>query len=203
MEIRKSAGILTTLALIAVATRFLPHPPNATAIGAFALFAGAYTRNSWSIFLVLIPMVISDMIIGFYSIKILAVVYGSFLLIAIIGRLLQKNKSFENITLAAISGSVLFYLTTNYAVWMFGTLYPKTGNGLLASYLMALPFLGNMLLGDLVWSMAFIKGYELLQKKIPILEHFKKKSAIGWSASGGKRSESVAVLQVAHYYEKQ
>ncbi|OGY59199.1 MAG: hypothetical protein A3H06_01150 [Candidatus Colwellbacteria bacterium RIFCSPLOWO2_12_FULL_44_13] len=203
MEVRKSAGILTTLALIAVATRFLPHPPNATAIGAFALFAGAYTRNSWSIFLVLIPMVISDMIIGFYSIKILAVVYGSFLLIAIIGRFLKENKSFENITLAAISGSVLFYLTTNYAVWMFGTLYPKTTDGLAASYFMALPFLGNMLLGDLVWSLAFIKGYELLQKKIPILEHFKKKPAISWFALGGKRSEIVEILQSINLFSKQ
>jgi hypothetical protein len=51
-----------------------------------------------------------------------------------------------------LSSSLLFFVTTNFAVWAFSGIYPNDLGGLVRCYVAALPFLQNTLTGDIVWS---------------------------------------------------
>ena len=44
-----------------------------------------------------------------------------------------------------------FLRSTNFAVWMSGTMYPLTLEGLILCYTMAIPFFGNTLAGTLFY----------------------------------------------------
>src|SRR3989304_3347283 len=116
----------------AVGLRLLPHIPNFTPIGAMALFGGAYLDKRLAILLPLSAMLLSDLFIGFYSPVVMLSVYGSFVLIGLIGMWLRGGKSPKNILLASISSSVLFFLITNFAVWAAGS-YSRGLDGLLAN----------------------------------------------------------------------
>jgi len=133
-------------------------------MAALALFAGMYASrvSKWYLLAPLGAMLASDLFVGFYEWQTMAVVYGSFFAIGLIGLLVRKYKNAGMITLGALSGSILFYLTTNFAVWAFSGMYEQTFQGLMFSYYMALPFFKFTLLGDLFYAGAFFGAYELV-----------------------------------------
>lgn len=149
--------------LLAIAGRFMPHLPNFTPVGAFALFAGVYLARKywWAMGLPLAAMFLSDLFIGFYDWKLMAVVYASFLGYSAIGFVVSKRKNPATIVLASICGAFLFYLTTNFAVWALSSYYPHTLGGLMLSYTLALPFFRATLLGDLFFAGILFGAYEL------------------------------------------
>lgn len=174
------AGLL--FVAFSIAARLLYHAPNFVPIGALALWAGVYLPKRYGILLPIGAMLISDYFIGFYDWRLMAVVYASFALITPIGWLISKNeaprlyparrgglfknwwcggKSASNILLASLSGSVIFFITTNFTVWYFSEWYPHTPQGLMLSYTMAIPFFRNSLLGDLFYNASFFGVYEL------------------------------------------
>jgi hypothetical protein len=160
--------VLITIVLIAAASRLIPHPPNLTSITAVALFGGAYFSNRRLAFLVpLAALFLSDLILGFYSH--MEVVYLSFALIVCVGLWLQKRRSVFYITGAAVVSSALFFLLTNFGVWAFESLYPKTFEGLLACYVAAIPFFQNTLQGDLFFTAVLFGGFTLLERSFPKL----------------------------------
>lgn len=146
--------------------RLVPHAPNFTPIAALALFAGVYASkiSKWYLFIPLAAMLVSDLFVGFYEPKTMAVVYASFFAIGLFGLLAQKIQSdgrrMAMLGFATLTGSVLFFLTTNFAVWAFSGMYAPTLNGLLLSYTMALPFLKFSLLGNLFYTTFFFGAYE-------------------------------------------
>jgi hypothetical protein len=148
--------------LVAIAGRLVFHAPNATPMGAFALFVGAYlgSKNKWLLFLPLAAMAISDLFVGSYDWKLMAVVYASFLVYGVVGMLAAKRKNPGTLFLATIAGSLLFYLVTNAAVWILSPWYTHNLQGLLLSYTLALPFFRATLFGDIVFTAIFIGGYE-------------------------------------------
>ena len=161
--------LLIILGIASTALRLLPHMPNFAPIGALALFTGLYsTRKSW-LFIPLVVMFISDAFIGFYDWKIMLVIYSSFLVYVAIGKIVKNNKSAFTIIGGTFAGALIFYLTTNFAVWYFSGMYPRTLQGLILCYEMALPFFRNSLLGDVFYVGVFVGSYELAFKIFPIL----------------------------------
>lgn len=150
--------------------RLLPHPPNFAPIAAIALFGGAYLPKKIALVLPLLAMLVSDVFIGFYEIRLMIFVYFSFLICVVLGFWLKKNKKWQTVLGSSILGALIFYLLTNFAVWAFSSWYSKDFFGLIQSYVMALPFLRNSLLGDLFYTSFFFGAYEiigvLIRKKI-------------------------------------
>ena len=139
--------------LFAVLVRLIPHPPNFTPIIALALFGSTTFKNKWlEISLPILAMGISDLYLGFYSISIW--VYSSFFLISLLG-LYWKKIQVKNVFIS----SLIFFIITNFGVWLGG--YPKTIEGFLLCYTMAIPFFINSILGDLFFSylLKFSFGY--------------------------------------------
>ena len=154
-------GLIILISAVSVLLRLLPHLPNFAPIGALALFVGLYAqRKSW-LLAPIAAMILSDVIIGFDDWKITAVIYGSFLVYAVLGIIVKNNKSFGTVVGGTFAGALFFYLSTNFAVWAFSGMYPHTLQGLILCYEMALPFFRNTLMGDLFYVGAFVGAYEL------------------------------------------
>jgi hypothetical protein len=136
---------------------FIAHLPNFAPIAAMALFGGVYLNKKYALIVPLTAMLLADVFIGFYSPWLMASVYGSFLLIGLMGLWLKNNKTFTNVIGASLLGSIAFFLITNFGMWavqpiMPTAIYPQTWQGLIDSYIMGLPFFRNTILGDLFYA---------------------------------------------------
>ncbi len=153
------------LILFAAFSRLIPHAPNFTPVISIALFAGAYMKKRFALFVPVAALLLSDAIIGFYGLGTMAFVYGTIVLIAAAGLVLQKKISAGRILGLSLAGAALFFITTNFAVWLVpGSIYPKTLAGLAQCYVMAIPFFGNMVLSTLVYSAAMFGVYEAAER---------------------------------------
>lgn len=160
----QSTITVALLILIAAATRFLPHPANFTAIGAMALFGTARLQDKRLAFVLPIAaMLISDLFIPFgYNPS----VYLSFVLIAALGLSLRNTNKMLPIAGASLASSLIFYIITNFAVWMGdnGVMYSKNIEGLWMSYTAAIPFFWNGLAGDLFFTAVLFGSYSFVTK---------------------------------------
>lgn len=151
------------LILLGISTRLLPHPANFAPIAAIALFAGIYLPKKFAIILPMVAMFLSDLVLGFYLWPVMISVYFSFAITGLLGLAIQKHKRVSTVLGGALLASILFFIITNGAVWAFGTMYSHNLNGLIQSYLMALPFFKNTLLGDLFYTGVLVGSMEVIQ----------------------------------------
>lgn len=161
------------LILFAAFSRLIPHPMNFAPITAIALFSGVYLGRKYAFIIPLIALVISDAFIGFYSY--IYWVYGTFLLIALIGLWLKSRVENSNgakkagyIFGTTLVSSVIFFLVTNFGVWTSGMFYEMNFGGLIQSYAMAIPFFRNSLAGDLFYVTAMFGVYEIAKRYIDV-----------------------------------
>lgn len=153
------------LILFAAFSRLIPHAPNFTPVISIALFAGAYLKKRYAFAVPVAALFLSDLVIGFYGLGSMAFVYGTMILIVAMGLLLEKKVSAGKLLGLSLAGASVFFITTNFAVWLFpGSMYPKTIAGLAECYVMAIPFFGNMVLGTLVYSAALFGVYEAAER---------------------------------------
>lgn len=159
------AFAVTLIIILAVLSRFLPTPPNFAPIAAIALFGGSYFGDKRLAFLIpLAAMLISDLFLGLHGT--LLFVYAAFMLIVFIGMKLGKNINPLNITGAALAGSSLFFLITNFGVWLTSPFYPLSLSGLIACYTAGIPFFHYTILGDLFYTAAIFGSYEVLKQTV-------------------------------------
>jgi hypothetical protein len=157
-------SVLTAMVLAGTAARLIPHPPNFSPIGALALFGGATFASKRAAFLVpLVAMLLSDLVLGFYSIT--PVVYGSFALITCLGFWVRRRQTILRLAGASVAAAALFFVVTNFGVWVLGDWYPKTLPGLAECYAAAIPFFRNTLWSDLFYSTVMFGGLMLVEKR--------------------------------------
>ncbi len=156
------------LIALAVASRFLPVPPNFSPIISLALFSGAYLTNKKLAYIVPIAaMLISDIFLGFHYD--MFAVYGSFALIIYLGTAMHKV-NVKSVAFNSLSGSVLFFVITNFSVWVTSGMYPHNFSGLLTCYEMAIPFFRNTVASALIYSTVMFGTYELAVRYVPSLQ---------------------------------
>ena len=137
--------------LLAALTRFLPHPPNFTAIGAIALFSGFQLKDKkLALFIPLAILLFTDLFVGFHNTML--AVYLGFALTTLLG-ISMKNAKQLTIVGMSITSSILFFVITNFAVWASADgFYSNDLTGLGVCYSMALPFFANSIIGDLCFN---------------------------------------------------
>ena len=156
-----------SLILILALARLIPHPPNFTPIIAVAIMSGYFFKNiNLSLGTLLIAMLISDLFIGFYENVIF--VYASLLLITFIFHKVSKKINFKNLFIFGFSGSLIFFIVSNFGVWVLGSpgvndiAYEKSLSGLIECYILAIPFFGNTFLSTIIFSYPAIFIYKSL-----------------------------------------
>lgn len=152
------AVVLTTFGIF---MRLVPHWPNLTPVTAIAFAASLYLSRCWSVTLPLVVMFLSDLVIGFYDWRIMLSVYGAFTLIGLGSWLSRKYYRAVPVGLMLVSSSLFFFLVTNAAVWLFSPWYEKSLTGLFLAYELGLPFLRNMMFGDLIYTALLVGVFEV------------------------------------------
>ena len=164
--LNKNNFILTIFILAGVLTRVIPHPPNFTAIGAIALFGGACFIDKRLSFLVPVSiMLISDLILGYH---IMLSVYISFIIIVFLGFRLARKRTSMKVINTAIIASIIFFIITNFSVFLTSTLYSKNIIGLIECYTLAIPFFMNTLVANIFYSLLMFYAFSLVKNRMLI-----------------------------------
>ncbi|MCK9402517.1 MAG: hypothetical protein M0Q26_03875 [Chitinophagaceae bacterium] len=177
--------VVTGLLRVMSAGKLLSPIANFTPLGAMALFGGTYFNSRWKSYLFpLLALFASDMVMMqlFYKTYSNGLLYNgwlwtysAFAVMVLIGKYVKKV-NFKSVVTAAVTAALAHWLITDFGVWLGGGLDVTTGRALTADwhgfvqcYVQAIPFLKNMLLGNIIYSGILYGGFEALQKRYPSL----------------------------------
>ncbi len=127
-------------------SRLLPLPPNFTSTIAIAFYIPALFGYRF-IAVALAAFILSDLILGLHNL--LLFTWGSLLFISLF------SKFFKNYYYrigGVILSCLIFYLVSNFGVWLFSEIYTHDIEGITLCYLMALPFFQNSIVSSLIIS---------------------------------------------------
>lgn len=151
MNYKKLSIVFFALILSVSLSRIIPHPPNFTPIVSLAIIGPFLFGNVYfCIFCILCSMIISDYFIGFHDG--LAQIYLIISLICILFNKFKKKLNSINLLYFSFSGSLIFFILSNFNVWLFGDMYSKDIDGLISCYVMAIPFFSNTLISTIIFS---------------------------------------------------
>jgi hypothetical protein len=163
--------LVTTITMIFIATAatLIPHPPNFTPLAATALFAGAHLSNRKLAFAIpLGALFLRDVLIGLHVL--MPFTYACTALSVCLGFWLKRRESIPKIAAASLSNSIVFFLVTNFGVWLALGTFPRTANGLVDCYVAGIPYFRNTIAGDLLYTAVIFGSMALAQRRIPILK---------------------------------
>lgn len=164
------ALFIISLIVLAVLSRLVDHPPNFTPLAAIALFGAAYFSNKkWALIVPVLAWWVSDLLLN-------ATIYASYettflagyqlwsflaiALIAVVGYYMLRKISFKNIIGSAFVAAIIFFLISNFGVWLSGTMYPMNISGLISCYVAGIPFFHWSLLGNIFYLGLMVGVYE-------------------------------------------
>jgi len=147
--------------------RIIPHPPNFTPVIVLSLYL-PFIFGIWSIPFCILGFAITDYFIGFHSLM-----FWTWGALAFTGYTSKFcNKIYSRIVLSFI-GAITFFVISNFGVWISGTLYEISVQGLLNCYIMAIPFFTNTLLSTIFFAVIF--ELFILSKFYYLIPNFNKK----------------------------
>ena len=140
-------------------SRLIPHEPNFTPILSISILGFLFsTILSVKLLIVLGSMFFSDLIIGTHDFMIY--VYFSLILLIIVSN--SKNYIYM-----MFLGPLIFFIITNFGVWLNSWYYTKNINGLIECFYMAIPFFKNTILSTFFYCILILltKNFYQIQKK--------------------------------------
>lgn len=161
------------------------HLYNLAPVGALGLFAGAVIKDKrLAILLPLLAQLLGDAyfalftnVQGFYAIEQQGFVYLGLLAVTCLGMTMGQPKALKVLGYA-VAGSMVFFILSNFGIWvslemgkpdLFG--YGTGWNGLVTTYVKAIPFYKNTLASDLVGAVVLFGAYFLLQQALVSKAH--------------------------------
>jgi hypothetical protein len=163
-NLRMDLALVAFLIALDVAARLLPHAPGFLPVAASGLFAARMLRMP--VLAVIVPvaaMALTGPALGADDWRISMVVYAAIAVPALLGMASRRWHGALPVVAAMLTGSLVFFALSNFAVWAFSGMYPLTLAGLTQCYALALPFLDKTVLGDLVWTGVLFGGAWLVQ----------------------------------------
>ena len=162
-ETINNAVVFCLLVLFGVVSRFVLETPNFKPVAAIALFAGFYfVRIHVAVMVPLLVLAISNVWLdGYGYVGVMLAVYGALMFPIVFRYVLRNNLSTIRLANCAMASSLFLFVTTNFAMWYFGSLYPHTTLGLWECYVMAIPFYQWTLCGDLTFTAVLFGTYVL------------------------------------------
>lgn len=153
--------------IFGVLGRLIPHVPNITPMTGLSLFAGTNLSRKTAFLSLFLCLLVSDMglaialgypVFSWWTIF----TYSGFALIMFGGAKLKY--SWRTLPFYLIGSALIFWLWTNFGVWLTSAIYAKSFPGLIACYVAALPFLRNAMLGDLIWGSVIFGSFAFARK---------------------------------------
>jgi hypothetical protein len=164
------------MVLVAAVFRLVGHDNqwwNIAPLGAMALLGGMYLGRRYALWVPLTVLALTDLVLNArmgYPILYWPRVfdYAAFVFVGLLGLWARDRKLGVKIG-AALATPFLFFMLSNFAVWLFGLNlanqhYPQTLTGLLDCYTAALPFLRGTMIGDWAFMAVFASAALLVRR---------------------------------------
>lgn len=167
MRLKQMAWWASGLVVLTVLSRWIPHPHNFTPVIGLAAFAGArLPSRTWGLAVALGAMWLSDLVLGFHST--MWSVYLSLAILVVLGDLVLRNEDrfLRKVGWLTSGGSLLFFLLTNFAVWLSEGMYPMTFEGLVTCFVAAIPFFPATLVSSWVYGFALFGIWSVLEARV-------------------------------------
>lgn len=178
--------LILLIVVIAMSSRFLflidgvSVMPNFTAVGAIAILGAVHFKGMRKWLIPLGILWISDLILNnvvygqyFDHFQVFGEfwVYLSFIIVGFLAYSMMKKASWGRLIVTSLAAGVVFYLITNFGVWInAASPYSKDFSGLLQSYQAGLPFFRNTLLGNLFYGFVLFGAYEFIAIKFQVFK---------------------------------
>ena len=157
------SSIFVFIAILAF-SRLIPHPPNFTPLLGMAIFAGAMLDKKLLAFIApLASMFLSDLVLGLHSS--IPIIYFAIMLNVAIGFLLASKFNYFRCFMTLFFGALIFFIVTNFAVWLKSGMYSHDINGLISCYTMALPFFQNTLFSTVIYGLGAFYLFDFFENK--------------------------------------
>jgi hypothetical protein len=153
----KDVTVFALLVAIGVAGRLGQPDWCMTPLAAVGIAAGWWFRSSLvAAAAPLSAMLLSDLYLPSYGhLGVAAVVYAALVWPVLLGKWIGRSERVTQAvvrwTTGAVAPALVFFVTVNFAVWLWSSYYQPTFAGLVQCYTAALPFLAKMLVGDLFY----------------------------------------------------
>ena len=140
--------------------RLIPHPPNFSPIISLAVLSPLLLQNKkLGALLIILAMFITDIFLGFHIYQI--IIYSTLILTIYISTI---KKSYIRLFATSVISSLIFFIFTNFAVWIFWDYYPKTIDGLITCYIFAIPFFQNTILSTIFFTICILSCHRYIEK---------------------------------------
>ncbi len=130
-----------------IVTRLIPHPPNFTSTLALAFYLPLLFGVKF-IIVAMAAFILSDLVIGMHQL-----IFFTWVSLLLIGYLAKFFKKAYFRPLGISISCLLFFIISNFGVWLFSDLYPLNIQGFIACYTAAIPFLQNNLIGTIIFAL--------------------------------------------------
>lgn len=171
--------VCCVISLRAIVPSFWDDAVNFAPFAAISLFSGAcFPKKGGAYLWPLLLFFISDIFVnkvyfghwtlfypGFYW------QYGSYILIACLGMVLADNRKPLRVLGVSLSASLIFFIISNFGVWVGWHTYPHTFSGLMACYLAAIPFYKATLGSDLLYLVMLFGIYGWYTQRLTSEKH--------------------------------
>ena len=152
---------------------------NYSAVGAIALFGGAYFSNNLKSFsFPVLTLLVGDVLLsqtiyksdssgllyeGWYW------VYGAFALMVLAGKLVMQKVNLGSFLAATFATVLIHWIVTDFGIWWGSALYPQTLAGFWTVLELAIPFELRFLAGTIGYGVVMFGLFERLTVKFPSL----------------------------------
>ncbi|MBK9256936.1 MAG: hypothetical protein IPM42_15750 [Saprospiraceae bacterium] len=176
---KSEKNIIAVFVLLAIAAfaRLMPHIPNFTPTEGVVLFGSAYLSRKYLAWILPVVMLyLSDFVLNntvnriYFTNTEGLVLYSDYMLfnaialifIVLFGSLILKKITVFSTFGGAIGASVIFFLVSNFGVWLSsGIFYSKDLTGLMSCYIAGWPFFRTTLLSNLVFVTIIFGSFEM------------------------------------------
>jgi len=172
-DTRSFSTIVSLVTIVAIALyRIAPHPWNVAPVGALFALSGLYLGRSWNSWATPFAAVLaSDALVYwnwdgslFHPDRLID--YLAFALVLLAARACARHGLGARIC-AVLAAPVIFYLVSNFGVWLGSErLYPHTPGGLIDCYVAAIPFFRGTLAGDWLFGLTGLLAIERIPRFI-------------------------------------
>ena len=128
--------------------RIIPHPPNFTPVITMSFYLPLFF-GLWSLPFIILAFAITDYFIGFHSLLIWT--WGSLVIIGVISKF---GTNIISRVFMTITGALVFFIISNFGVWLTSSFYSPNLQGLINCYIMGIPFFTNTLLSTILFVIA-------------------------------------------------
>lgn len=162
--------LMMLFVLGAVAMRFLPHAWNFTPVVAMLLLAAVWMKPK-QLWIPVVALMASDFALNIWVYKTSGgldqyFTWASYLVILGLALVALKGRvRVPALIGTSVASSTLFFVISNFGVWVTGEMYPHTLAGLMTCYTMGIPFYRNAAIGDLLYVGAFFGLFAVLHQR--------------------------------------